>query len=219
MQWYTVFSTTYAQWLPSTTLVNSVLSNVNSNLLAYISTYYGTILPSSIYYRQRITDAVPFSLLFSTSVAPQVASNDIFWGLGYNLGFDRSNYSNNTTYIAPSFYKILDDYIYLQVNDELSMNRLDVTNRENYNKTMDGTGEVNKYNAKLLLANFGGYAQTAVQNPVNFNPPLSRMDRLTFTWVDVNGNVIDNNDCEWSACLQITERRDIANADSSLARL
>jgi hypothetical protein len=216
---YTAFSTLYTQWLPSSVLVNSVASNVNSNLIAYISTYYGTILPSSIFDRLRITDALPFSLLFSTSVAPQVASNDIFWGLGYNLGFARSDYSNNTVYVAPTFYKILDDYIYLQVNDELSMNRLDVTSREDYNKTLDGTGEVNKYNAKLLLANFGAFAQTAIQNPVNFNPPLSRMDRLTFTWVDANGNAIDNNDCEWSACLQITERKDLMNADASLARL
>ena len=122
-------------------------------------------------------------------------------------------------YVAPSFYKILDDYIYLQLNDELSMNRLDLTRRENYNQSLESTGDVNKYNAKLLLANFGGYAQTAIQNPISFNPPLGRMDRLTFTWVDVNGNVIDNNDCEWSATLQIAEQRNTQTTDSTLPKL
>jgi hypothetical protein len=217
--WYSVFSTTYGQWLPSTTVVNAVASNVASNLEAYISTYYGTILPSSVIERLRITDALPFELLFSTSVAPQVASNDVFWGLGYNLGFARSNYSNNTVYVAPSFYKILEDYIYLQMNDELSMNRLDLTRRENYSQTLDSTGDVDKYNAKLLLANFGAYAQTAVQNPVSFNPSLGRLDRLTFTWVDQNGNVIDNNDCEWSAVLQIVEQRNVQTVGSTLPKL
>lgn len=216
--WYSIFSTNYAQYYPSSVRVYEIQSNVNSNLINYLSTYFGTILPSSIYDRLRLTDAIPFSLLFSTSVAPQVACNDTNWGLGYNLGFARSNYSNNTTYTAPSFYKILDDYIYLQLNDELSMNRMDVTGRENYNITLESTGEVAKYNAKLLLANFGNYSQTAIQNPVQFNPPLSRLDRLTFTWVDINGNVIDNNDCEWSACLQITEQKDKQTVDSTLAR-
>lgn len=216
--WYSLFSTNYAQYYPSSVRVYEIQSNVNSNLINYLSTYFGTILPSSIYDRLRLTDAIPFSLLFSTSVAPQVACNDTNWGLGYNLGFARCNYSNNTTYTAPSFYKILDDYIYLMLNDELSMNRMDVTARENYNITLESTGEVNKYNAKLLLANFGNYSQTAIQNPVQFNPPLSRLDRLTFTWVDINGNVIDNNDCEWSACLQITEQKDKQTVDSTLAR-
>ena len=93
-----------------------------------------------------------------------------------------------------------------------------MTTRENYNITLESTGEVNKYNAKLLLANFGNYSQTAIQNPIQFNPPLSRLDRLTFTWVDINGNVIDNNDCEWSACLQITEQKDKQTVESTLPK-
>jgi hypothetical protein len=229
--WFGYFNTIYntASNLGST--IAGINCNVNSNLINYISTYYGTILPSTIYTRSQVTDATPYDLLFSTSVAPQLAGCNTFWGLGYNLGFSgciltgcggsancygASNYQGNTVYTAPSFYKILDDYIYLQLNDELNMNKLDITREEDYNVSLESTGEVSKYNAKLLLGGFGQYSQTAVQNPVRFNPPLSRLDRLTFKWVDVNGLIIDNNDCEWSASLQITEQKNVQTAASTL---
>lgn len=232
--WFTYFSTFYytANTLGST--IAGIDCNVNSNLLNYISTYYGTILPSTIYTRTQITDATPYDLLFSTSISPQLAGCNTFWGLGYNLGFSgclfpavggspncygASNYTGNTVYTAPSFYKILEDYIYLQLNDELNMNKLDITREEDYNVSLESTGEVSKYNAKLLLGNFGQYSQTAIQNPVRFNPPLSRLDRLTFRWVDVNGQVVDNNDCEWSASLQITEQKNVQTTASTLPSL
>jgi hypothetical protein len=38
------------------------------------------------------------------------------------------------------------------------------------------------------------------------NPPLSRLERLSFEWVDSFGNIIDNNNADWSAVVYVTER-------------
>jgi hypothetical protein len=213
---FSTFSERYLQYASSTVLLSSVTGTVNSDIQAYISTYYGTILPSTIFNRLRITDALPFDLLFSTSVASQVARRDVEWGLGYNLGFDRLDYGGNTVYTAPTFYKIIDDYIYLQINPEQSMNRLDTTGREVLSTSQESTGDVSKYYGKLLLANFGSYAQTMIGT--TFNPPLGRLDKLMFNWVDLEGNVIDNNDCDWSAAIQVNEEMNLATTDSVLPK-
>ncbi len=213
------FSTLYDIYASSATVLAEIQSTINVGLNEYISTNFGNILPSSIYEHTRITDAIPYDLLFSTSVAPQVASNDINWGLGYNLGYDRLDYSCRTVYYAPSFYKILDDYIYLQLNDQLSMNLLDTTGRETLSTSQESTGEVRKYYSKLLLNTFGSYSQTMIGTQAVFNPPLGKLDKLTFNWVDINGNIIDNNDCEWSAVFQINEQENVASVDSTIPRL
>ncbi len=213
------FSTLYTGYASTGTAIAQIQSTIAANLQAYISTYFGTILPSSIYQHQRITDALPYDLLFSTSVAPQVERRDTDWGLGYNLGFARSNYEGRTVYTAPTFYKILDDYIYLQLNDQQSMNLLDTTGRETLSNTLESTGEVRKYFGKLLLNSFGSYAQSMIGTTVTFNPPLGRLDKMTFSWVDIDGNVIDNNDCEWSAVFLVNEQADITTAESTLPRL
>jgi hypothetical protein len=216
---FAIFSTLYDIYDSSATVLAEIQSTIVVGLNDYISTYFGNILPSSIYSHTRITDAIPYDLLFSTSVAPQVASNDINWGLGYNLGYDRLDYGGRTVYYAPSFYKILDDYIYLQLNDQLSMNLLDTTGRESLSTSQESTGEVRKYYSKLLLNTFGSYSQTMIGTQATFNPPLGKLDKLTFNWVDINGNVIDNNDCEWSAVFQINEQENVAVPDSMIPRL
>lgn len=218
-QFYSIFSTLYTTYTSNATIISGIQSNIDSNLQNYLSNYFGTIFPSTIYDNLRLTDAVPFDLLFASSIAPQLDSNITYWGLGYNLGFARSNYVGTTVYVAPSFYKILDDYIYLQLNDDLSMNLLDTTGPEDYNVTLDSTGEVRKYFGKLLLGGFGNYSQTMIGTTVTFNPPLGRLDRVKFNWVDINGNVIDNADCDWSACLAVNEQVNLATVDSSLPKL
>lgn len=218
-QFYSYFSTLYTTYNSNAAIISGIQSNIDSNLQNYLSNYFGTIFPSTIYDNLRLTDAVPFDLLFASSIAPQIESNITYWGLGYNLGFARSNYVGTTVYVAPSFYKILQDYIYLQLNDDLSMNILDTTGPEDYNVTLDSTGEVRKYFGKLLLQGFGNYSQTMIGTTVTFNPPLGRLDKVKFNWVDINGNVIDNADCDWSACLAINEQVNQATVDSSLPRL
>ena len=88
------------------------------------------------------------------------------------------------------------------------MNLVDTTAKENLALTLDSTGGTKQYYGKLLLANFGSYAQTMIMNPVQFNPPLGKLDHLTFQWVDNTNQVINNGDCEWTATVQIVEIRD-----------
>ncbi len=216
---YTSFSTLYQQYAVSTNIIQGINSTIEGNLFSYLSTNYGDIIPlSTLYSHARITDALQFDLLFSTSVAPQVSRRDIDWGLGYNLGFARSNYTSLTSYSAPTFYKILDDYIYLQLNESLSMNVLDTTNRENLSTTQESTGEVKKYFSKLLLGGYGNYSGTVIGTTVSFNPPVGKLDKFVFNWVDIDGNVIDNTDCDWSAVLLVNESDQVATVDSSLAK-
>ena len=98
------------------------------------------------------------------------------------------------------------------------MNRLDSSGPENYSITHETTGQTNQFNAKLLLANFGSYAQTMVQNPIPFNPVLTSLDRLTFEWVDLAGVRIDNADCEWNAAVQIVEQVTQASLTSTIPK-
>ena len=96
------------------------------------------------------------------------------------------------------------------MNDEFDVNRVDTTAQENLAATLESTGATKAYYGKLLLAPFGSYAQTMVMNPITFNPPLGRLDKLSFMWYDTNtGQVIDNSDCEWSAVVQIVENIDV----------
>jgi hypothetical protein len=85
------------------------------------------------------------------------------------------------------------------------MNKMDISMPENFTQTLDTTAQSGVYNSKLLLNNFGQYATTFVQSPVNFNPTLGKLDKLSFSWYDSNGNILNNADCEWSGTIQIVE--------------
>jgi hypothetical protein len=86
---------------------------------------------------------------------------------------------------------------------------MDTGSKENLSATLETTGFTKAFHGKLLLAPFGSYAQTLVSNPIAFMPPLGRIDKLTFNWVDVTGATIDNNDCEWNVVVQISEKKDM----------
>jgi hypothetical protein len=163
-----------------------------------------------------VEDPIEFKLPFST-IMPEVNRTIDEYGIGYNLGFAKLDTPYNTIHRADSFFKILDDYIYLRMNPEYNMNRLDISRKENFKETQDATAESQLYNCKLLLNNFGAYAQTVIQNPVFFNPPVGKLDRLTFAWYDVTGQLINNDECEWNAAIQIVERVETATADSTAA--
>ena len=98
------------------------------------------------------------------------------------------------------------------------MNRMDSSGKEKLSITHDSTGQTNQFAAKLLLANFGSYAQTMVQNPIPFNPVLTSLDRLTFQWVDLANIQIDNLDCEWNAAIQIVEQVTSAALTSTIPK-
>ena len=199
-------------------LLANITSNVNSKVATYIDTYLNQILPSYILTRERFTDPLLFSFLFKSALSDTRKDLEYEWGLGWNLGYPKIDTPYDTIQRATSFFKILDDYIYLKLNQEFWMNRLDSSGPEKLSITHEPTSQTNQFAAKLLLANFGSYAQTMVQNPVSFNPVLTAIDKLTFNWVDIAGVQINNLDCEWNAAVQITEQVTTATTNSTIPK-
>jgi hypothetical protein len=209
---------TYNTGTSNANLLGTINSNVQSIVANYISTYLSDILPSYVLTRERFTDPLLFSILFKSALSDEFKNLEYEWGLGWNLGFPKIDTPYDTIHRATSFYKILDDYIYLKMNNEFMMNRLDTSGPEKYSITHDPTGQTNQFTAKLLLAPFGGYAQTMIQNPILFNPVLTSIDRLTFNWVDLTGTQINNFDCDWNAAVQIVEQVMTAPANSTIPK-
>lgn len=189
-----------------TSTVNGYIAAGQSNLIVGDLRY---ILPAYLANRQRVTDPLEFKIPFSTVMSSSNRGIQEY-GIGYNLGFEPLDTDFNTVHRASSFFKILDDYIYMRMNPEFNMNRLDISQQENFAQTHDTTAQTQLYNCKLILNNFGTYATTLIQNPVNFNPVIGKLDKLSFSWYDVTGTLINNVECEWSGAIQIVEKVDVA---------
>jgi len=202
---YNKFNSTIIAGTYITNQVNTFIANGQSNL---ILGDLKNILPSYLASRGRVTDPLEFKVPFSTVVSFSNRGIDEY-GLGYNLGFSPVDTGFNTIQRGGSFFKILDDYIYMKMNPEFNMNRLDISQPENFAETHDATAQTQLYNCKLLLNNFGSYSTTFVQNTVNFNPPIGKLDKLSFSWYDITGNLINNDECEWSGAIQIVETVDV----------
>lgn len=212
-------STIYNSYQSNANLLSNITSYVNSNITYYISTNLGTIIPPQALNRVNYTDPITFSLLWKSGLSPQYANLLEDWGLGYNLGYIKMDTPLSTYHRATSFYKILEDYIYLRLNPEFQMNRMDTTFREDFKITRDSTGAVQNFHGKLILNNFNTFSQSFIYNNTPFNPPLGKLDSMYFEWVNYVGDVIDNNDCEWTASIVITEQRTKATVDSTIPRL
>ena len=185
-------------------IINTVIANSNAVLYNLITTDLSSILPSYLATRNRITDPIEFSIPFSSCISQANIGSEQY-GLGYNLGFALRDTEHNTVQRGTSFFKILDDYIYLQLNEEFNMNRMDISKPENFSKTRDTTAQTGVYNSKLMLNTFGSFATTFVHSPVTFNPPIGKIDKLSFSWYNSAGVLINNTDCEWSGSVQIVE--------------
>jgi hypothetical protein len=183
----------------------NVLSTTTGRLNEYVVQRYGTVLPPNILNRTRITDPLPFSILFSTMTTQPYASFYDEWGLGWNLGFNKEDTAYLTTLVSRTFIRIFDDYIYLRLNPEMNMNTMGVSAKEDLSLTRDSFAEERKYFAKILLNNFGGFCRAAVQMPKEFNPTLGKYDLLSMQLVDRNGVQINNIDCEYDIVMQVSE--------------
>jgi hypothetical protein len=93
----------------------------------------------------------------------------------------------------------------LKLNQEFNINGMDAGAKEDYGTSREPTGSTKQYYCKLLLTGFGGNATTFIHNPITFNPPLNRITNLHFQWIDTNGLVINNNDCDWNMTVTLTE--------------
>ena len=200
----------YVQYSTQVFLVNEINRAVTSNTNAFIQTDLQYIIPASALNRQRSTDPLLYSIHWKSALLPAYAPLEEEWGLGWNLGFNKVDTSYNTVHTGQSFFKILDDFISLRLNyPESDMNKVDTSKKENLAQSQDAQGVTKAYFGKLLLANFASYAQTMVSNPVSFVNPFGKLDKMTFQWLNRAGLIIDNNDCEWNAVVQITEKIDV----------
>ena len=96
---------------------------------------------------------------------------------------------------------------------------MDNTYKENFKITRDTTGQVQNFHGKLILNNFNTFSQTFIFNNQPFNPPIGRLDQVYFQWVNIVGDTIDNNDCEWSATMVIQENKATATVGSTIPAL
>jgi len=212
---FAVFLTYYENYNALNAIITAINAAVLSNINKFIATELVNILPPSALGRQKYTDPLLYSLLFNSGNNYAFAGLEEEWGIGWNLGFPKLDTPFLTRHTGDSFFKILEDYVFIKLNNEFHMNRIDTSGKENLAATREPTGGVSQYNTKLLLTTFGGYAQTAINNPIQFNPPLGKLDRISFQLMDTAGNVIDNAECEWNASLQITEQMEGPTADST----
>jgi hypothetical protein len=193
-----------------------VLSNINTatqvNIQTFIRNDLAAIIPLNAINRQRYTDPIVYSILWKSALPAQYAKAEDNWGLGWNLGFNKIDTPYLTTQTGQSFFKILDDFINLRMSPEFNMNQMDTGSKENLQISTDTTGSIKAYYGKLLLAGFGSYAQTLISNPITFQIPIPKIDKLTFLWVDNFGQTINNADCEWNAVIQLVERMDTVTA-------
>jgi len=147
-----------------------------------------------------------------------VSSGQTNWGLGWNLGFPKKNLTGGTSYTGISWPRLFDDYVFLQLNIMEQMNDISHTSPEDIYQSTDSTGQVGHYFAKLLLNNFGCWSQNMIEAPKTFRPPLSRLDRLNFNWLDSTGKPIEGGavGCEWHMTVRIIEVAEGPAADAAL---
>lgn len=132
------------------------------------------------------------------------------WGLGWNLGFGGppEDMAGEIKYTASHMPRLFDDYVFLRLNDAEKMNDVDHTSLENTALAQDSTGEVGDYFGKLLLNNFGCWAQTLIEAPKLFRPVLGRLERLNVDWLNRRGEALTGPDaatCDWHMTLRVTE--------------
>jgi len=195
----------YNQYSTQTVLTSTIQAGINTSVINFVKTDLQYIIPPYAQNRLRYTDALRFSILWRSSLTANYAYLIDQWGLGWNLGFDKVDTPYDTVQKGTSFYKILDDFLNIVINPEFDMNRMDTSGRENLSVSQEPSGMTKAFFGKILLANFGSYAQTVISNPISFPNPLSKLDKFTFQLVQVDGTIVNNADCEWNAVLQITE--------------
>jgi hypothetical protein len=206
---YSTFQSLYTTFSTQVTLANTIQSAVKTNVNSFITSDLSNIIPSTALIRQRYTDPLQFSIKFQSLLSPNYTTLKEEWGLGWNLGYDKIDTDYDTIHKGESFFKILDDFISLKLNPENDMNRMDIVQDEDLFLSQETTGVKKAFFGKLLLATFGSYAQTLISNPITFLNPLGKLDRLTFQWVDAKGTILNNNECEWNAVVQISEEINI----------
>jgi hypothetical protein len=144
----------------------------------------------------------------------------IFFRLGINkFAGDFNIVSTFTDVVSTSYVNYL-----ISINDEQGFDNMDISMNENYTISNETTGQVKYISAKVLMANIdnSNVSQALIQNPIVFDQPLGKLDRLNFkiyfdddsltpAWLYVP-SYLDVN--EWNATFQIEEEIGYANVDA-----
>lgn len=151
--------------------------------------------------------------------------NSVTNSLGYRLGltnFDFTNFNALSTVFNITSTSLFD--IFLQLNTEQSFNNMDISGPENYNISNETTGQVKLMAAKILLQGIGTgeSSETAIQNPIVFETPLGKLDKLSFKLYLDNKPLtplwqaypFDPGFNEWNATFQIDEEVAFADRNS-----
>jgi len=206
------YSTIFGTYTTLKSNANVVNVNLRTEMNSFISTNLKYILPPTALTRDRYTEALPFSFLWKTGLEktpPDYANLTDEWGLGWNLGFPKKDDELPTTiHFASSMYKVSDDFLYLRMNPEFNLNRMSAGTKENYMDSREPSGLTSYYYCKLLLNGYGQKATTFVHSPVILNPPISKMSKLSFQWIDARGNLMNipsATDSDWLITVNIQE--------------
>lgn len=199
----------YKQFLLDSDILNKIQQAIGSNITIFITSNLKYIIPPSALSRQRFTDPILFQIQWKSQLTPNFVGLDDDWGLGWNLGYAKADTGFSTIHTASSFFKIQQDFVYLRLSPEYNINGMDAGGKESYQISREPTGITSQYYCKLLLTTFGGNATTFIHNPINFNPPLNRLTKLSFSWFDAKGVAITNRDAEWNMTVNLTEFIDI----------
>jgi len=113
---YSRFLKIYAQYNTQVQLVQTINNNVNASVKNFIQTDLQNILPATSLNRQRFTDPLTYTIRWRSALLPEYIGLDDNWGLGWNLGFTKADTNYDTVHVGQSFFKILDDFIRLQMN-------------------------------------------------------------------------------------------------------
>jgi hypothetical protein len=221
---FSVGGTAYTITVPDGTYSLTALMNQVATLMTAAAGSPYTVTYTQSTGRITITGTGPYTLLFYTALPPYLKRPRPVpyseWGLGWVLGWNAPVDISGTAITADAFPRIQDDYIFLQLNDTEHMNEVDHTDVENAGANQDSTGQVSHYFGKLLLNSFGCWAQTFIESPKLFQPVLGRLDRLSFTWVDRQGNPllegVNAASCDWHMTLRIIELVDAPTAASTV---
>jgi hypothetical protein len=153
----------------------------------------------------------------------------IVTNLSYRLGINVfTNFASIPTILSTILETSTGQLNYfLQINNDQSFNNMDVAMTEDYNVTNETTGQVKLMYAKILTAGIGAgeISQTVIQNPVIFENPLGKLDKLQFkfyfdnedltpAWQVLPFEVGFNN---WDATFQIDEEIGFANRDAGFS--
>jgi hypothetical protein len=212
------YSTLYGKYTLLKTNVDAINAALRTSMQSFISNDMKYILPTDILTRTRFTDSLTFSFLWKTgleSTPPAYSSLVDGWGLGWNLGYPKADDTEpSTVHFAPSMYKIIDDFLYLRLNPEFNLNRMSAGTKENYNDSREPSGLTSYYYCKLLLNGYGQTATTFVHSPILLNPPITRMSKMSFQWLDARGNLLNipsATDSDWQMTVNIQENIKVSN--------